>query len=315
MTFDAEPNLFSIADDPADDFAEVVQAEQSLLTDEVRSDPARLRVLLHPDFVEYAASGRIYETRARLMAQIGPLPRRVTFEVMGQTRLSADTVTPAVEGVSSASTSLRSSIWVRDDACRASAMAAVVRPGGRCRPRHTGYSGTRAQIALKVSKPAHTIRARVGRTECHGAHSYPVPVPALETPVVRPHVLASRPGVKLPDDDVVCAHIFLLGPFVDKTDVTAGLVTIRQVFNDVHRFEFELTDFRGFADGLVYLAPEPAEPFKQLTERLVEAFPAWQPYGGQFDEVIPHLSLGTSLPAYEIMALLRKLPWRRWPTG
>ena len=135
-----------------------------------------------------------------------------------------------------------------------------------------------------------------------------VPVPALET-VARPHVLASRPGVKLPDDDVVCAHITLLGPFVDKTDVTAGLVTtIRQVFNDVHRFEFELTDCRGFADGLVYLAPEPAEPFKQLTERLVEAFPAWQPYGGQFDEVIPHLSLGTSLPAYEIMALLRKLP-------
>lgn len=110
---DAEPDLFSIADDPADDFAEVVRAEQSLLTDEVRSDPARLRVLLHPDFVEYAASGRIW-TRARLMAQIGPLPRRVTFEVMGQTRLSADTVLLRWKAIDSASTSLRSSIWVRD---------------------------------------------------------------------------------------------------------------------------------------------------------------------------------------------------------
>ena len=55
-------------------------------------------------------------TRARLMAQIGPLPRRVTFEVMGQTRLSADTVLLRWKAIDSASTSLRSSIWVRDDA-------------------------------------------------------------------------------------------------------------------------------------------------------------------------------------------------------
>lgn len=135
-----------------------------------------------------------------------------------------------------------------------------------------------------------------------------VPVPALEA-VVRPHVLASRPGVKLPDGDVVCAHITLLGPFVDRADDTPELRDqIRDVLGDVHRFEFSLTDFRGFADGLVYLAPEPAEPFNELTEKLSRTFPQWPPYGGQFDELIPHLSIGTSLPAFEIMALLQKLP-------
>lgn len=110
---DSEPDLFSESADDDDDFTEVVNAERSLLTDEVRTDPSRLRVLLHPDFVEYAASGRIW-TRARLMAQIAPLERRVRFEVMGQTRLSADSLLLRWKAIDSASTSLRSSIWVRD---------------------------------------------------------------------------------------------------------------------------------------------------------------------------------------------------------
>ncbi len=131
MSPEPEPDLFSVqaatADEVlsadgavgvdgasrADDFDAVTRSERALLSDEVRSDPAKLRVILHPDFVEYAANGRIW-TRARLMAQIGPLERRVSLEVMGQQRLGADSILLRWKAIDSASTSLRSSVWVRD---------------------------------------------------------------------------------------------------------------------------------------------------------------------------------------------------------
>ena len=47
-----------------------------------------------------------------------------------------------------------------------------------------------------------------------------------------------------------------------------------------------------FSETVVYLAPELPDPFEELTARTVEAFPAYPPYGGKFDTVVPHMSLG-----------------------
>jgi hypothetical protein len=43
--------------------------------------------------------------------------------------------------------------------------------------------------------------------------------------------------------------------------------------------------------GTAYIAPEPAEPFIALTESLVRAFPQYPPFGGEFDSVVPHLTV------------------------
>ena len=43
--------------------------------------------------------------------------------------------------------------------------------------------------------------------------------------------------------------------------------------------------------GVLWLAPEPAEPFVLMTEAMVARFPAWQPYGGVYRSVIPHLTV------------------------
>ena len=43
--------------------------------------------------------------------------------------------------------------------------------------------------------------------------------------------------------------------------------------------------------GRLYLRPEPEEPFVALTEALVEAFPAFLPYGGEFEEIVPHATV------------------------
>jgi len=44
----------------AEDRAEVVRRELLLLDPVVRADVGRVRGLLHPDFVEFGASGRIW---------------------------------------------------------------------------------------------------------------------------------------------------------------------------------------------------------------------------------------------------------------
>ncbi len=57
-------------------------------------------------------------------------------------------------------------------------------------------------------------------------------------------------------------------------------------------FEFYLTRTAFFNDRVLWLAPEPAEPFRRLTALVSGVFPAYPPYGGQFAEVIPNLTVG-----------------------
>jgi hypothetical protein len=44
---------------------------------------------------------------------------------------------------------------------------------------------------------------------------------------------------------------------------------------------------------VLWLAPEPAAPFRRLIAALERQYPEYPPYGGQFDEVIPHVTLST----------------------
>ena len=43
--------------------------------------------------------------------------------------------------------------------------------------------------------------------------------------------------------------------------------------------------------GVLWLAPEPSEPFREMTHALVARYPEHQPYGGAFANVIPHLTV------------------------
>jgi hypothetical protein len=89
------------------------------------------------------------------------------------------------------------------------------------------------------------------------------------------------------------AHVTVLFPFPEPTpDVVSAT---RDVFAGVRAFDVAFREVREFP-GVVYLAPEPAEPFVALTEALERRFPAWQPYGGEFDELIPHLTIAADEP-------------------
>lgn len=71
---------------------------------------------------------------------------------------------------------------------------------------------------------------------------------------------------------------------------SALLVAVPEAEALVGSFQACFAQTRRFPDVL-YLAPEPAAAFRQLTHRVAERFPETPPYGGRFAEVIPHLTI------------------------
>jgi 2'-5' RNA ligase len=126
-----------------------------------------------------------------------------------------------------------------------------------------------------------------------------VPVAAAE-PLVRKHRLALDPVAPLG----VPAHITVLYPFVPPDEVDQSVCdAITDVLAGFSAFDFALTSVETFPDGVLFLAPEPAEPFAAITGALAGRWPEHPPYGGVFTSVVPHLSVamadGASATALE----------------
>lgn len=87
------------------------------------------------------------------------------------------------------------------------------------------------------------------------------------------------------------AHITVLFPFLDRhlidDDVMADLTAIVAA----HRsFEVELRECRRFP-SVLYLAPAPDSGLRALTEAVFRRWPEAPPYGGQFADIVPHLTV------------------------
>jgi hypothetical protein len=125
-------------DDDDPDCAEVEKRELLLLDPAVRADPRRVRALLHPDFVEFGASGRIWDAEGiavSLAADSAPgqaAPDQGTIEWAAPDKGSRDESAVALPAVNlrpmslcaeivlltyriddSERPSLRSSVWLR----------------------------------------------------------------------------------------------------------------------------------------------------------------------------------------------------------
>jgi 2'-5' RNA ligase len=88
------------------------------------------------------------------------------------------------------------------------------------------------------------------------------------------------------------AHITLLYPFLapSATD-PAVLDRLHHCFAEFAPFDFALTETRRFRDPVLYLAVEPAEPFRRLTLAIWKTFPESPPYGGRYPTIVPHLTI------------------------
>ena len=85
-------------------------------------------------------------------------------------------------------------------------------------------------------------------------------------------------------------HVTLLYPFAQDDAVDPLLRDAAGVFERFAPFEVSFAEVRRWPETL-YLEPDPAGPFVELTEALVAAFPNYQPYGGAHDDIVPHLTL------------------------
>lgn len=109
----------------------------------------------------------------------------------------------------------------------------------------------------------------------------------------------------------VPAHITLLFPFVPAEKVDEQLHTdLRELFAAQPAFTFRLPRVARFPE-VAWLAPEPAEPFKSLTELIFSRYPEHPPYEGAHVEPIPHLTVaegGPDLQDEVDVALTPQLP-------
>lgn len=88
------------------------------------------------------------------------------------------------------------------------------------------------------------------------------------------------------------AHITLLAPFgKDARPGPAELDDVAEFFAEQAPFDYRLTDLCTFPSGVRYLSPEPAARFSRLTHALHKMFPEYPPYEGQYDLVVPHLTV------------------------
>jgi len=93
------------------------------------------------------------------------------------------------------------------------------------------------------------------------------------------------------------AHITVLYPFRHPDDLSSDVLSeLRSVFAQVSCFKFRLSGLCGFP-GVIYLAPEPFEPFDALTREIASQFPDTPPYGGAYKDPVPHLTVAQKPPA------------------
>ena len=90
----------------------------------------------------------------------------------------------------------------------------------------------------------------------------------------------------------VPAHITLLYPFRSPGEIDQAMLDdLRGCFQGFASFRFSLALIRRFPDGVVYLAPDPDEPFRQLVQAIWDRYPETPPYGGKWLDIVPHLSV------------------------
>lgn len=116
-----------------------------------------------------------------------------------------------------------------------------------------------------------------------------VTVPALDE-VVRERTAFYDPTYLSTDQGFVHAHVTVLGPWIAKPSAL-DLAMLAGIARATPPFEFVLAGLAEFPDGLLYLAPEPDTELRSLSDWVGAAFPDYPPYGGRFDDVVPHLTL------------------------
>jgi 2'-5' RNA ligase len=114
-----------------------------------------------------------------------------------------------------------------------------------------------------------------------------VPMPALEA-VVGDHRREWDPVAELG----ALAHVTVLFPFAPPPLIDdIVLARVGRALDGRPPFAVTFSHLGRFPDDVLFLAPEPAEEFRTLTAALAAEFPEYPPYHGQYETVVPHLTV------------------------
>jgi 2'-5' RNA ligase len=134
-------------------------------------------------------------------------------------------------------------------------------------------------------------------------------VPAPDLSALHIDIAAAQPVVADlrrrwdPAGLAVPAHVTILFPFLAPAQLTAEADRdLARIAASVGEFDVAFRRVGRFPDVL-WLAPEPAEPFARLTDAVARRWPDHPPYGGAFEQVIHHLTVADGAPAAVLEAL------------
>ena len=102
------------------------------------------------------------------------------------------------------------------------------------------------------------------------------------------------------------AHVTVLYPFLPPDQLNDPLLAaLRALFLEMPAFNVSFAKTMQFPDGL-YLEPMPSGPFRRMTERVFGQFPQAPPYGGEFDQIIPHMTVAKVERARRLKTLAKE---------
>lgn len=125
------------------------------------------------------------------------------------------------------------------------------------------------------------------------------PPPATQTAVLVP-ILAAESVVGPHRDRLdraagwgIPAHVTVLYPFLPPDALNDdALGRLGTAIASEPEFDATFSETGWFGSDVLWLGPEPAELFRRLTLAVWQAFPDSPPYGGAFDDIHPHVTVG-----------------------
>jgi len=97
----------------------------------------------------------------------------------------------------------------------------------------------------------------------------------------------------VPLTELIPPHVTVLVPWIAEP-ADADIARLRSAISSFEPFDLSFPAAGQFPNGTAWLRPEPFDRVRSLLQSVIAAFPECPPYGGEFPDVHPHLTISSS---------------------